>query len=280
MKIWWQSSTTIHRLHDYRETLTAHLNAVKRPGTQVHVNGVDNGSMDLQFNAVVAMNSYGPGGVLNKIIQAADNGYDAVAIGCFLDPAMQEAREVVSIPVLGLGETSMLTACMLGHKFSGIAFHAKQSQYYDRKAFEYGLTARHIPFGDLGIDFNEVQKGFTRPEEMRERFLSEARRLAAQGAEVILAACATVNAIIQKEKIREVDGATVVDCNAVLLKMTEAMADLHASVGIGASQRLLYQRPQRKSLDDWMGIYGFRGEPQLVAAPASSGSLRASRAAR
>jgi Asp/Glu/hydantoin racemase len=264
MKIWWQSSTPIHRLHDYRETLTAHLNAVKRPETEIHVNGVDNGSMDLHYNAVVAMNSYGAGGVLNKIIQAADQGYDAVAIGCFLDPAMQEAREVVSIPVLGLGETSMLTACMLGHKFSGIAFHSKQSQYYDRKAFEYGLSSRHVPFGDLGIDFNDVQKGFSKPAEMRERFIVEAKRLAAQGAEVILAACATVNAIIRKENINEVDGALVLDCNATLLKLTEAMAELKQSIGVGASQRLLYQRPARKSLDDWQRIYGFRAQAQLV----------------
>jgi len=264
MKIWWQSSTSIHRLHDYRETLAAHLNAVKRPETEVHINGVDDGSMDLHYNAVVAMNSYGAGGVLNKAIQAADQGYDAIAIGCFLDPAMQEAREVVSIPVLGLGETSMLTACMLGHKFSGIAFHSKQSQYYDRKAFEYGLASRHMPFGNLGIDFNDVQKGFSSPGEMRERFIAEAKRLAAQGAEVILAACATVNAIIRKENIREVDGALVLDCNATLLKLTEAMAELRQSIGVGVSQRLLYQRPARKSLEEWRRIYGYRTQPQLV----------------
>ena len=156
MKIWWQSSTPIHRLHDYRNALTAHLNSVKRPDTEIHINGVDDGSMDLHYNAVVVINSYGPGGVLNKIMQAQDQGFDAVAIGCFLDPAMQEAREVVSIPVMGLGEASMLAACMYGAKFSGVAFHKKQSQYYDRKAFEYGLKDRHVPFGDLGIDFNET----------------------------------------------------------------------------------------------------------------------------
>lgn len=200
MKIWWQSSTPIHRLHDYRNTLTAHLDSIKRPDTEIYINGVDNGSMDLHYNAIVAMNSFAPGGVLNKMIQAGEKGYDAIAIGCFLDPAMQEAREVVPIPVFGLGETSMLAACMYGHKFSGVAFHAKQSQYYDRKAFEYGLGSRHIPFGDLGIDFNEVQNAFSSPGEMRERFISEARRLAAQGAEVILAACATVNAIIRREE--------------------------------------------------------------------------------
>ena len=258
MKIWWQSSTPIHRLHDYRSTLTEHLTGVKRPDTEISVNGVDDGSMDLHYNAVVAINSYGPGGVLNKIIQAADQGYDAVAIGCFLDPAMQEAREVVPIPVLGLGEASMLTACMFGERFSGVAFHSKQAQYYDRKAFEYGLSSRHVPFGNLGIDFNQVQTAFSSPESMTGTFISESRRLVASGAEVILAACATVNAIIRREKINEVDGALVMDCNAVLLKLTEAMAELAKSAGLRASQRLLYQRPDRRSLGEWMKVYGFR----------------------
>jgi Asp/Glu/hydantoin racemase len=265
MKIWWQSSTAIHRLHDYRITLAAHLDSIKRPDTEIHINGVDDGSMDLHYNAIVAMNSFAPGGVLNKMIQAGAKGYDAIAIGCFLDPAMQEAREVVPIPVFGLGETSMLVACMYGHKFSGVAFHAKQAQYYDRKAFEYGLSSRHIPFGDLGIDFNEVQNAFKSPEQMRERFINEARRLANEGAEVILAACATVNAIIRRENLKEVDGALVLDCNAVLLKTTEAMAELSHSIGLGASQRLLYQRPQRAAVADWMRIYNFRNEPQLSA---------------
>lgn len=263
MKIWWQSSSPIHRLHDYRTTLEAHLQSVKRAESEITVSGVDDGSMDLHYNAVVAMNSFGPGGVLNKILQASDRGYDAVAIGCFLDPAMQEAREIVTIPVLGLGETSMLTACMMGHKFSGVAFHAKQSQYYDRKAYEYGLQDRHMPFGELGIDFSQVQDAVQNPAQMTERFVSEATRLARNGAEVILAACATVNAIIHREKIREVEGALILDCNAVLLKMTEAMAELRESIGLEASRRLLYQRAPRRSLDEWTRIYNFRDRPQL-----------------
>jgi Asp/Glu/hydantoin racemase len=231
----------------------------------VDINGVDNGSMDLHYNAIVAMNSFAPGGVLNKIMQAGDKGYDAVAIGCFLDPAMIEAREVVKIPVFGLGETSMMVACMYGHKFSGVAFHAKQAQYYDRKAFEYGLSSRHVAFGDLGIDFTEVQKAFSDPGQMTDRFIAEARRLASQGAEVILAACATVNAIIRRERITEVDGALVLDCNAVLLKMTEAMADLGRNTGLLASSRLLYRGPTREARDEWSRIYNFRSRSQLSA---------------
>jgi hypothetical protein len=147
---------------------------------------------------------------------------------------------------------------MYGHKFSGVAFHAKQSQYYDRKAFEYGLSSRHIPFGDLGIDFTQVQSGFANPGQMTERFISEARRLAAQGAEVILAACATVNSIIRREKIYEVDGALILDCNAVLLKTTEGAAELAETVGLRTSRRLMYQGPNRESLEGWMRIYGLR----------------------
>lgn len=265
MKIWWQSSTPIHRLDDYRNTLTKNLNDLKRPDVEIHINGVDDGSMDLHSNAVVAVNNFGAGGVLNKIMQADEQGYDAVAIGCFLDPAMQEAREVVSIPVIGLGETTMLMACMYGYKFSGIAFHEKQAQYYDRKAFEYGLAARHIPFGNLGIDFTQVQSAFTNPKEMTENFLKESRRLAAEGAEVILAACATVNAIIRRENITEVDGALIMDCNAVLLKTAEAVAELHKSIGLTSSRKLLYQGPGKEAVDQWKKIYGFRSSAQLKA---------------
>ncbi|MCC6534291.1 MAG: hypothetical protein IT531_17205 [Burkholderiales bacterium] len=273
MKIWWQSSSPIHRLHDYRNALGAQLEAVKRADTEIRISGVDNGSMDLHFNAVVALNNFGPGGVLNKILQAADAGYDAVAIGCFLDPAMQEARELVSIPVLGLGETSMLTACMFGQRFSGIAFHEKQSQYYDRRAFEYGLSSRHIPFGNLGMDFTRVQDGFARPGEMTERFMTEATRLSRLGAEVILAACATVNAIISRERIREVEGTLILDSNAVLLKSAESMAELHRSIGLESSRRLLYKGPEGGALAEWRKIYGLK--PAAAEPAKAAGSLAA-----
>ena len=108
--------------------------------------------------------------------------------------------------------------------------------------------------GPTGASIPKARVGFT-----------ESRRLVKQGAEVILAACATVNAIIRRENLKEVDGALIMDCNAVLLKTTEAMADLSKSIGMGPSQRLLYQRPQRKSVDDWKRIYNFRAEPQLSA---------------
>ena len=242
MKIWWQSSTPIHRLNDYRNSLTDQLNSIKRADTEIDINGVDNGSMDLHYNAVVAMNSFAPGGVLNKIMQAGERGYDAVAIGCFLDPAMTEAREVVKIPVFGLGETSMMVACMYGQKFSGVAFHAKQAQYYDRKAFEYGLTSRHVPFGDLGIDFTEVQKAFVDPGA-DDRALHQGNQTPGRagrrgGAGRLRHGQRHHPAREDHAKSTARWCSTATRCCS---RSTEAMAELKRDIGLVQSRRLLYQ---------------------------------------
>jgi allantoin racemase len=52
----------------------------------------------------------------------------------------------------------------------------------------------------------------------------------------IFAACATFfNLNSRRENLKEVNGALILDCNAVLLKMTEAMAESSHSISFGAS---------------------------------------------
>jgi Asp/Glu/hydantoin racemase len=260
MKIWWQSSTMIQtkELTGYREALTKHLNSVKRADTEIAINGVDRGSLDLHYNFTVALNSFAPGGVLNKMVQADREGYDAAAIGCFLDPALQEAREITNIPILGLAETSMYMACMMGTKFSGIAFSDKQAQYYDAVARRYGLGDRAVPFASLGIDLTEVQQGFSNPGKMMDLFRKCLKQLANSGAEVILPACACVNTIVVNEKITEMEGMLILDINALLLKITEAMADFYKLTGVSRSRKLLYQKPMKEGLKHILQLYNFK----------------------
>jgi allantoin racemase len=260
MKIWWQSSTSIHtkELTPYREALTKHLNSVKRPDTEISINGVDRGSLDLHYNFTVALNSFAPGGVLNKMVQADREGYDAAAIGCFLDPALQEAREITNIPIFGLAETSMHMACMLGSKFSGIAFSDKQAQFYDSLAQRYGFGDRAVPFASLGVDLTAVQKAFTDPGWMMDLFRKCLKQLASSGAEVILPACACVNTIVVNEKITEMEGMLILDINALLLKVTEGMADFYKVTGAGRSRKLLYLKPGKEDLKYILQLYNFK----------------------
>ena len=260
MKIWWQSSTTIHtsELKDYREALTKHLNSVKRADTQISINGIDRGSLDLHFNSTVAMNSFAPGGVMDKLIQANREGYDAVAIGCFLDSALEEARELTDIPIFGLAETSIHMACMLGNRFSGVAFCDKQVQHYDAIVRKYGLENRAVPFGSLGIDFEQVQKGFSDPATIMDPFRKCLKKLSEAGAEVILPACGCVNTIVVREKITEMEGMLILDINALLLKVTEAMADFYKLTGVSRSRKLLYQKPTSANIKEILNVYNFK----------------------
>ena len=70
------------------------------------------------------------------------SGYDAVAIGNILDPALREARSMVDIPVLGLGETSMLTSCMMGSTFSLVGVNPYFGGRFEENVAKYGLRER------------------------------------------------------------------------------------------------------------------------------------------
>jgi allantoin racemase len=54
-------------------------------------------------------------------IQAVKNGYQAIVVGCFSDPGLDAVRELIDIPVVGPGETSIHVASMLGDRFSILA---------------------------------------------------------------------------------------------------------------------------------------------------------------
>jgi Asp/Glu/hydantoin racemase len=54
--------------------------------------------------------------VIRNAIRAEQQGYAAFVIGHFQEPGLHECKVSVSIPVVGLGESTMLYACTLGRK--------------------------------------------------------------------------------------------------------------------------------------------------------------------
>ena len=69
-------------------------------------------------------------------------GCDAAVIAAFADPGIGGARELLPIPVIGMAEAAMLTACMLGRRFSIVTFATAMGPWY-RECVDYnGLSAR------------------------------------------------------------------------------------------------------------------------------------------
>lgn len=266
MRVWWQSSTPLDspRMADYRAHLVAHLESVKRPDTEIRFSGVESGSLALDYDAVVQMNSMARGGVLHQIVQADAEGYDVVAIGCMLDPALPEARELVDVPIVSLGETTLLVSLMLGHRVSGVAFSDKQALRYTRQAYEMGIGDRVERFESLGIDFPTLAAGFREPEPMVEGFRRAASRLVARGVEVIIPACATLDLFLAEAGIDEVEGARVLHADATLLKIAETFGDL-APLGVTLSRKMRYQGPRPERRAEILALYGIEPRTPTTA---------------
>jgi Asp/Glu/hydantoin racemase len=67
---------------------------------------------------------------------------DAAILAAFGDPGLFGARELFDIPVVGLAEAAMLTACMLGRRFAIVTFAATLASWYEDCVEMHGLGSR------------------------------------------------------------------------------------------------------------------------------------------
>ena len=57
-------------------------------------------------------------------------GHDAVIVAAFGDPGVPGIREALDIPVVGLTEAALASACLLGHRFSIVAISRRITAWY------------------------------------------------------------------------------------------------------------------------------------------------------
>jgi Asp/Glu/hydantoin racemase len=67
---------------------------------------------------------------------------DAAILAAFGDPGLFGARELFDIPVVGLAEAAMLTACMLGRRFAIVTFASTLASWYKDCIEMHGLGSR------------------------------------------------------------------------------------------------------------------------------------------
>ena len=69
-------------------------------------------------------------------------GCDAVVLAVSYDTALRAAREMLPIPVVGITEAALLTACMLGTRTGVVMFGRRVLPLYQEVALLHGLSAR------------------------------------------------------------------------------------------------------------------------------------------
>lgn len=81
---------------------------------------------------------------------------DAVIVAAFGDPGLHAARELFAMPVVGMSEAAMLTACMLGRTFGIVTFASALSPWYEDCVASTGLASRCTGVSALEEPFTSI----------------------------------------------------------------------------------------------------------------------------
>ncbi|MES2960426.1 MAG: aspartate/glutamate racemase family protein [Pseudomonadota bacterium] len=108
------------------------------PGTEITA---VTGTFGARIIGTRAEHAIGEHSTLALVSQHAP-GHDAVVIGVSYDTGLRGARELLDMPVVGMTEAGLLTACMLGGRIGIITFGRRVLPLYHELIAGYGLTSR------------------------------------------------------------------------------------------------------------------------------------------
>jgi len=156
-----------------------------------------------------------------KLASKKAHKYDAMFVNCFGDPCIDALREVTKIPVLGVGETSMMMAGLLGDKFAVISPTKSTALQVESNARRMGLEIGR--FSVVALEIPVLQLERNRARTVRE-IAKLAKKSLSNGAEVIVLGC-TGMAYMADEIRRRIE-APLIEPASVTLKVAEALVDL------------------------------------------------------
>ena len=175
--------------------------------------------------------------------RAQDEGYAAVCIDTMSDSGVAALRSVLDIPVFGPGKVSMLTALMLGDRFSILTMASRWKPLYKKALDELGLhhkcasvRAIEVPPDNLGLLSGKEDAVFP--------LLEAAARLAIEvdGAEVLILGSTTMHQAHAYLEARL--PVPVINPGPLSYKMAEA------ALALGLRQsRQAYPKPMHPRLD-------------------------------
>ena len=213
------------RFIPHYELLEKHYARVKRKDTEITIRGgqgCDNPDW-LYYSGLRIFNDVR---LLKSFIQAEKEGYDGISIACFLDPALNEARQLLSIPVTGLAESAIHFSCMIGARFAIITSVDRYIPTMEGHIQRYGAASKainHNPVRAIGVKEDDIVANL----RWVEKFNKISSGCLEDGAEVIIVGCGLMSPALVQAGMTEINGAAIIDPLIISLKLTEAMVDLH-----------------------------------------------------
>jgi allantoin racemase len=160
------------------------------------------------------------GAIALEMLAEAAPGIDAAIIAAFGDPGLFGARELFAFPVVGLAEAAMLTACMLGRRFSIVTFAAALAPWYEDCVAMHGLAARCAGIRALDGAFRSISDVQSEKEDM---LVTLANRAVEQdSADVVILSGAPLAGLAAR--VRDRIPVPVIDPVAAAVRQAETLA--------------------------------------------------------
>jgi allantoin racemase len=178
------------------------------------------------------------GAIALEMLAEAGSSVDAAIIAAFGDPGLFGARELFEIPVVGLAEAAMLTACMLGRRFSIVTFARALAPWYQECVTMHGLDARCAGIRTLDGAFQSISNVQAEKEDL---LVSLANRAVEQDdADVVILSGAPLAGLA--DKVRDRIPVPVVDPTAAAVRQAETLVTLKPRKAIAGT----FRRPDPK----------------------------------
>ncbi|PCH75994.1 MAG: hydantoin racemase [Flavobacteriaceae bacterium] len=214
-------------------------------GTEVHVASLPSsvGLMDnLEYRTYNALIS---AALIKATRRAAEEGFDAMIIGCFYDPLLLAAREISGdMLVIGPCQSSIEIALKLSNKFSVIIGQKKWEHEMHATIKEYGYGEHLASFRNVGMSVSEFQED----HKITEQRLMEAAKKAIEedAAESIILGCTLEFGFY--EKLQKELGVPVIDPSLAAFKQAEHAAILKNNYGWKPSRKWSCKAPPEQDL--------------------------------
>jgi allantoin racemase len=178
------------------------------------------------------------GAIALEMLAEAGASVNGAIIAAFGDPGLFGARELFDIPVVGLAEAAMLTACMLGRRFAIVTFARALAPWYQECVAMHGLDARCAGIRALDGAFRSISDVQAEKEEL---LVSLANRAVEQDdADVVILSGAPLAGLAGK--VRDRIPVPVVDPIAAAVRQAETLVCLKPRKAIAGT----FRRPDPK----------------------------------
>ncbi len=241
-----------------RQAITDAAKEAVRPDTEVDVQSLEKMAGPSDLSSYRLLNQVE---MLRRMVQADQKGYDALVMGCNLDPLFWEAKEVLRTPVVTAGESSVLWGLALGERLGIVTSYESHVPLLNTIIAQTGLHDRFVtrqPVNSIDMTREEFLQVFENRKDLVNRIKENSEILINEGAEVIVAGCVILGVLLAQEKVIEAaPGVPMINPIHVTIKKAEAVADLkRAGIMPDYSRKLRYRQPtdeQYESLKKSLG---------------------------